>query len=232
MSLAACTRLPYELILINNASDERTTRYVEDRVDHLQNVKYVKNDANLGFTVAANQGTRIASGDIVVQLNSDTVLTSGWLSALVEAFRWDERIGIVGPKILFPGTDVIHTIGGMVHTKRRCHLPPGRDLHKSDPRFARPMDCQYIEGSCMAIARKVIEKIGLFDEVYSPGFYEDVDYCFQAREAGFRTIYTPHAEIYHYGGTTFQKESTRATLPKGGDNEKIFRERWGERLPE
>ena len=89
-----------------------------------------------------------------------------------------------------------------------------------------PEDRQYVEGSCMLITREVIHSIGLFDEVYAPGYYEDADYCFRAREYGFRTVYSPFSEVYHFAGVTADMPEVKAMLRQRRGQERTFRTRW------
>jgi len=195
-------------------------------------LRVIANDENLGFTKAANQGMKASTGKYVVLLNNDTTVTPGWLTGLIMIAESDDRIGIVGPKTLNPETGRVHSIGGVVFYKDHVELPPGKDCEREDPRFAQSFDCQYIEGSCMLIKRRVIEEIGCLDEAFSPGYYEDSDYCFRAREAGFRCVYSPYSEIYHYSTVTAQAvEREGVSLKEAARrNERIFRERWAHRF--
>ena len=165
-------------------------------------------------------------------LNNDTLVTEGWLSGLLLTADGDKAIGIVGPRILDPRTDLIRCIGGLVFHTTRVEAPPGQGCAKDDPRFAESFDCQYVEGSCMLIKRHVLEVIGYLDEIFSPGYYEDVDYCFRAREAGFRVVYSPHSEIYHHVNVTANamRREGPSLSQAACRNDRIFRERWGHRF--
>ena len=231
-SLRECTDYPYRLIVVDNACRDETPELLRTLADEGLALEVITNSENLGFTKAANQGLRASRGRYVVLLNNDTTLTRGWLTGLVMTAECDDRIGIVGPKILNPETERIHSIGGLLFHKARVEAPPGQDCARDDPRFAHGFDCQYVEGSCMLIKRSVLDAIGYLDEVFSPGYYEDTDYCFRAREAGFRLVYSPYAEIYHYSTVTaraVQRENPSLSAA-AQRNDRVFRARWVHRF--
>jgi len=78
----------------------------------------------------------------------------------------------------------------------------------------------------MLIKREVIQTLGVLDEAYAPAYYEDADYCFRARAHGYRTVYSPFAEIYHYAEVTAAMPEVRAVLRDKRGQEAIFRQRW------
>ncbi len=220
------TRSPYEIIVVDNGSTDGTAKHLQQRAAQGWPVRIITNGQNLGYTVAANQGMRAAEADCVVLLNNDTLVSPGWIEGMLFALSLDERVGIVGPKILRPDGSRIMATGGLTFARSGCYLPIGRDAGRHDPRFCAPEDRQYVEGSCMLITRDVIDAIGLLDEVYSPGYYEDADYCFRARQAGFRIVYSPFSEIRHYAGVTAGLPEARALLQSRGGQEATFRRRW------
>ncbi|MFV1991084.1 MAG: glycosyltransferase, partial [Acidimicrobiales bacterium] len=93
----------YELILVDNASSDETQLFCGS----LQDVTALRNEQNLGFSVACNQGAAAATGEIVVFLNNDTEVHPGWLQAILVAFE-DDEVGITGSKLLFPDGRVQH----------------------------------------------------------------------------------------------------------------------------
>jgi len=231
-SVREYTEIPYRVIVIDNGSTDETPAFLQECIAAGMPIEVITNARNLGFTLAANQGLRASGGRYVVSLNNDTTVTAGWLSGLIMTAESDDSIGIVGPKILNPATGRIHCIGGLVFGKRGMGPPPGQGCERDDPAFAQSFDCQYIEGSCMLIKRRVLEAIGHFDETYAPAYYEDADYCFRAREAGFRLIYSPLSEIYHHSTVTARAvRSENSELDQAARrNDCIFRERWTHRF--
>lgn len=226
------TAFPYRVIVVDNASSDETPDLLRECAANGMPLEVITNAENLGFTKAANQGMRASRGRYTILLNNDTKVTAGWLTGMMMTAESDDRIGIVGPKILNPETERIHSIGGLLFYKHGVEAPPGQGCARDDPRFTRSFECQYVEGSCMLIKRTVINTIGYLDEVFSPGYYEDTDYCFRAREAGFRLVYSPYAEIYHYSTVTARAvQQETPSLPLAAQrNDRIFRARWAHRF--
>jgi len=232
-SLDEHTRAPWRLIVVDNGSSDGTGEYLAERAAEWDHMTVITNDENAGFTLAVNQGMEAADGRYVVLLNNDTTVTPGWLTGLVMLAESDDRIGLVGPKILHPETGQIRTIGGLVfHMGGKVSPPPGQDQDADDPRFAEPFECQYVEGSCMLVKRAVIDEIGVLDEVFAPAYYEDTDYCFRAREAGFRIVYSPYSEIYHHSTVTAQVVNAEdpSYAAAARRNDRIFKARWAHRF--
>ena len=232
-SLEANTRYPWRLIVVDNGSQDGTREYLADLSARWDNLTVITNERNLGFTLATNQGMRAADGRYVVLLNNDTTLTPGWLQGLVMVAESDDRIGIVGPKILHPERHNIWVIGGLVFRKGGLvDPPPGQHAERDDPSFRAPFECQYVEGSCMLVKRTVIEEVGTLDEAFAPAYYEDTDYCFRAREAGFRLVYSPYSEIYHYSMVTAKAVGAEdpSYAAAARRNDRTFKERWAHRF--
>jgi len=231
-SIAEHTRVPHETVVIDNASTDGTRDYLEQLSRNGDGITVITNQVNHGFTIAANQGMRAATGDCVVLLNNDTTVTPGWLTGLLHVAGSDDRIGIVGPRIVNPETGLVQTIGGLVFRKGGVQAPPGQGLPPDSPELQHPFEVQYVEGSCMLIKRAVIDAIGYLDETFAPAYYEDTDYCFRAREAGFRVVYSPYSEIWHHSAVTADavKHENPEFAQVAHRNDRIFKERWSHRF--
>lgn len=146
--------------------------------------RIIRNEQNLGFPKAVNQGIKAATGDIIVILNNDTLVTPGWLDRLEKHL---ETYDIVGP--------VTNSISGpqQVPFTADTFQIPAFDIIKPWHRLVF---------FCVAIKRGVIDKIGLLDEQFSPGNFEDDDYCLRAIEAGFKLGIAFDVFITHLGSAT------------------------------
>ena len=231
--VAEHTRPPYGVIVIDNGSTDGTPSLLSDLRAGGGPIEVLANPTNVGFTPAANQGLRHSDAGVVILLNNDTVVTAGWLEGLLTTAASDEAIGVVGPRLLDPRTDLLHGLGGLVFHRTGARAPVGQGAQRQDPRFAADRDCQYAEGACMLIKRRVLDTIGYLDEAFAPGYYEDVDYCFRARQAGFRVVCSGGAEVYHHVNVTANALRQRgAPLSQAAQrNDRLFRERWGHLLP-
>jgi O-antigen biosynthesis protein len=203
--LSALTNLDYPnyaILLVDNASSDDSVAFTRQQFPQ---VDIICNAENLGFSRGVNVGLQKAEGDIVVLLNNDVVVPTDWLSHLVAPFAQDETVGVVGCKLLFPD-------GAIQHAGARLNYPLAysEHFHYREPDIGQAdtaRDVDYVTGASMAIGRSVLDAIGLLDETFSPFYYEEVDYCYRARAAGFRVVYTPEATAVHYEGSSVSKVS-------------------------
>jgi GT2 family glycosyltransferase len=194
-----------EIIVVDNASTDDSIAVVQK---FLPRVQLIRNTANLGFAGGTNVGIRAATGDAIVLLNQDTVVQPGWLRAIADTFD-DATIGIVGCKSLYPDARGIQHAGGVVEpgTAQTRHIGWGEQDAGQYDSLSEP---DYVTGAAFAIRRAVVERLGGLDEKFFPVFYEEVDYCYRARRAGFRVVYQPRAVLHHHETTTFPVNYARA----------------------
>ena len=210
--------IPYEVVLVDNGSTDGT----RELLGMLEgDVKILRNESNLGFAAACNQGARLASGKYLIFLNNDTVPQPGWLSALVRSAHADATIGVVGCKLLYPGSGLIQHAGMDWADGTPDH--PFRHAAPDLPEVSTPRDLDMVTGACMLVRRELFEGLGGFDEGYRNGC-EDVDLCLSAREAGYRVRYEPASVLFHHEGTSEGRFAhVQANLIR-------LRERWGHRF--
>jgi GT2 family glycosyltransferase len=214
---------PHEVIVVDNGSTDGTVDWVVAR----DRGGLIRNRENLGFARAANQGMAAASGDTVVVLNNDTLVTKGWLAALLRALDRDPRIGIAAPMSNYvSGGQLIDPVG--------YESGPSQELEDYVAQRAEDYEgagfgVERVSGLCMAISRRLIDHIGGFDPIFAIGNYEDDDYSIRARKAGFRLWVCQDSFIHHFGSRTFTllSEDYQAMM---GENALRFCAKWG--IPE
>lgn len=194
------TSSPYELIFVDNGSKDGTVDYLRNLGDR---IILIENPHNFGFAKGCNQGVEVATGDQILFLNNDTILPPGWLEPMVEALYSNDDVGIVGPvtnyisgqqKINVPYTDI-----GDMEQFAKVHM----QKHKGDMQEVRR-----IVGFCLMAKRSLLEDIGLFDERYGLGNYEDDDLCLRAIRAGYKLLIAWGSFIHHIGHASMgQSES-------------------------
>jgi len=200
--------LSFEVIIVDNASQDSTKVEIEEYQKNIPQLRYIRNDVNLGFAKACNIGIKNSNSKYIVLLNNDTLPTALWLETLVHTLDNNSKIGIGGSFLLFPETELIQhsgiDIGSYLdvnvvkpifpfHTNQYCH----RTSISKKTSFEVPA----VTGACMILRKKMIETIGLFDENFLNGC-EDVDYCIRAKEAGFSIVMVPESIVFHYEGRT------------------------------
>jgi GT2 family glycosyltransferase len=192
-ALRAQTYPHLEIILVDNGStDESLTLTRRD----FPEVKIIELSQNLGFAGAINRGIEQAEGEIIIPLNNDTEVASGWAEALVDTLQKYHDAGIIASKILLFGRrDTLHSAGDGFGTDG---IPLNRGVwQKDEGQFDNDT---YIFGGCggaVAYRREMLEDIGLFDEDLFM-YLEDVDLNWRAQLAGYRAVFAPKAVVYHH----------------------------------
>ncbi len=186
----------YEVIVVDNGSVDGSIRLVEE---NYPNVKLIKNCENLGFSKGNNIGVRNSKGDYILILNNDTeMVDKNWLNNAVKLFESDEKIGVIGCKLLYPDGKLQHA-GGKINFLNPLfsnHISIGKNPNKAD--YNKFSEVDYVTAAAIFVKKEVIKKIGVFDEIFSPIYYEDSDFCIRARRAGYKVIYAPNIKIIHH----------------------------------
>jgi GT2 family glycosyltransferase/glycosyltransferase involved in cell wall biosynthesis len=202
-SVLADLRPDVRLVLIDDASpDPAIAEYFTEleRLAHPQLV-LLRNEHNLGFTGTANRGMRL-SGANVVLLNSDTIVTRGWLDALLHCAATDPRIGTITP---FSNNAEICSF------PRFCEdnpWPPARDAEPERAAIAAAAVPTYPDiptgvGFCLFLRRAMLDEVGTFDTAFGLGYGEENDLCVRAARAGWRNVLADNAFVVHTGGRSF-----------------------------
>ena len=197
-SVEKYTPEPYQLILVDNGSADGTVEYLEAVVAHHFSHRLICNRENLGFAKGCNQGIEEASGDYVLLLNNDTVVTEGYIEAMIECAKSDARIGIVGPMTNF--------ISGPQRVRKADYssLSKMQDYARAFSYKNRGnwFDLPRITGFAMLIKREALEEVGKFDERFGIGCSEDDDFCFRVYLTGYRAVVCGDCFIHHFGSKT------------------------------
>ena len=174
----------------------------QERLSGLDGVQVHLSNQNTGFARSVNRGLAVARpGDDLVVLNNDVIPHRNWLERLQHAAYAGERVGIVGPMLLYPDGR-IQAAG----SHRNLGAPEWFDhRYRFKPSTHGPANVSVpslgVTGACMYIRRAVIDELGPFDEGF-PMAYEDVDYCLRAWEAGWEVRYEPSARLTHLESIT------------------------------
>jgi GT2 family glycosyltransferase len=198
----------FEIIIIDNQSvEERTTRLYQ-RYASEPGIRIIQSADEFNFSRLVNLGATHARGQIFLLLNNDVeVINADWLTEMVSQVSRPE-VGVVGARLWYPNGQLQH--GGIILGMGVASHIDG--IRRNDPGyFARQhltQDFCAVTAACLAVRRDVFEKLGGFDELHLPVAFNDVDFCLRAREAGWRVIYTPHAELIHHESVTRGVEDT------------------------
>jgi len=198
---------PLEIIAVDNGSTDGTAEMLQEQRDACAaagvDYELILNDANVGAPAARNQAMARARGDYIAFLDNDVAMRDvQWLRRLRAVLDEADDIGICGPKLVFPFEPyLIECAGCDVSPSGRVHYR-GRGAPRDAPEFNERRDVQCLISAAWLMKAKLVEQIGFMDELFSPAQYEDIDYCYRARQAGHRIVYEPAAELYHFENVT------------------------------
>lgn len=182
-----------EIIVVDNNSGDRLGESLKKH----QNVRFIQNKENLGYTGGNNMGIKIAlemDVDYIYVLNPDTTIDKNCIKNLVEGMEKSDA-GIVGPKIYFAGSNTIWHAGGILDILNVIGSHRGVD-EEDKGQFNEAREVDFISGAAFFVKAEVFNSIGFFDERYFL-YYEDGDFCLRAKRAGYKVVYIPKALVYH-----------------------------------
>jgi GT2 family glycosyltransferase len=206
-STRALTYRNFEIIVVDNASHENPTETITSRFPE---VKLLINEKNLGFAGGNNAGIAIARGDYFFIVNNDTEVTESLLERLLEPFS-DNSIGVVSPKIkYFYNPDTIQYAGFTEINSFTGRNKTIGDHEKDYGQHDTPYYTAYAHGAAMFLKKEVIEKTGMFADVFFL-YYEELDWSARIRKAGFQIYYQPLAVVYHKESISTGKNSPLKT---------------------
>ncbi|MFC1848596.1 glycosyltransferase [candidate division CSSED10-310 bacterium] len=181
----------------------------------IKRVKLIKTGQNCGYAGGMNQGIKAAVEErfhYLLLLNNDTTIASDCITRLVTLLQSEPAIGIIAPLVVYhENSQQIWSTGSSLdiyrgRTHDRFHNKPISDLSPG------LKDVDVVTGCAMMIRAEVFSKIGYFDELYFT-YYEDADFCYRAREFGYRIIFTPTTTVYHHVSASSRSKSKAQHYP-------------------
>jgi GT2 family glycosyltransferase len=204
-----------EVVVIDNASTDGSAEMV--RKDFPQ-VTLIENSENRGFAAANNQGIAIAKGRYVLLLNPDTIVLDNAIDKTLSFADAHPETAVVGCRVLNPDRTLQPTcfmfpsILNMLLSATYLYklFPKSRFLGRERMTWWDRTDTRQVDavtGCFMLVRREAIERVGLLDEQFFV-YGEETDWCYRFRQAGWKVMFTPCANIIHLGGQSTQKKAT------------------------
>ena len=183
-----------EVIVVDNSSQDDSVEFIQQKYPQIKIVV----STNEGYGTGINKGFQVSRGDYLAILNLDIKFHPDWLIHLLTPFRQEKNVGITGPLLLeFDFKRIPQEI------KIPCFSKFGYPYSHTIPHLAGgqahptgPIETIWVPGAAMLIKRKLFKKINGFDPIYFL-YYEDFDFCFRARMAGYKILLAPKSAIYH-----------------------------------
>jgi GT2 family glycosyltransferase/Flp pilus assembly protein TadD len=211
----------HEILFVDNGSKDGTVKWLRRLVQENPSYKLIENGKNLGFAKGCNQGIQASSGEYILLMNNDVIVTTGWLGGMLRCLKSGPDVGIVGPMTnsisgpqKVPGADY-----GSI-TRLDEYARSFRERNEG-----RRIPAKRIVGFCMLFRRELMEKVGFLDEQFGSGNFEDDDFCLRAALEGYRNLIAGDVFIHHYGSRSFigNKIDYTDALSR---NRKIFQKKW------
>ncbi len=221
-AIADCTDCPYEIIIVDNDSNQICKAIIAEFENRHQGItRVICNDHNRGYPAACNQGLQISRGKYAVVMNNDVLVTPHWASRMSAAFSGDPRIGIVGPRTnyVFGEQLVRECVYNEITLNEWSQQWYGRHTGSRQSAFR-------LVGFLMMIRQELIKQIGGFDPIFGLGNFDDDDYCLRARLAGYRLVIANDVFVHHYGSQSFNKQPEIFSRLLE-TNKRLFAAKWG-----
>lgn len=218
----------YELLIVDHESDDPEVLNYFNEISKLGNIKIIGFKGAFNFSAMNNMAEKKTNGEILCLLNNDTeVISNNWLDEMVGHLLQD-KVGVVGAKLLFPNNLVQH--GGDTVGPGGCanHLHSLIDKH--DPGYCNraivAQELSAVTAACLITWKEIYRDLGGFNEKRLKVAFNDVDYCLRVREAGYKIIWTPHAELYHHESMTRGQDVSLMKIWHANNEAKYMRKKW------
>ncbi|MCK4913148.1 MAG: glycosyltransferase family 2 protein [Planctomycetes bacterium] len=216
-------RLKFEVIVIDNASTDGSTAMVKNQFPQ---VVLLENSGNRGFAAANNQGIAIAKGRYILLLNSDTIILENAIRKTISFADVHPEAAVVGCRVLSPDRTLQPTcfmfpsICNMVLSSTYIYkiFPRNRFFGRERMSWWDRCDEREVDvvtGCFMLVRREAIEQVGLMDEQFFV-YGEETDWCYRFKQAGWKNIFIPNAQIIHLGGASSKRVATEMALQLRG----------------
>ncbi|MCF2146678.1 glycosyltransferase family 2 protein [Desmonostoc muscorum LEGE 12446] len=205
----------YEIIVVDNASSDSSVELITHKFPE---VHLLRQTENRGFGAGNNAGAKVASGEFLFLLNTDTVLTSNILPHLIELMQADPQVGIIGPKLLNRDGSLQISVSPALGIKGEYQA---RNMHRDylnnseqnliEQRFQEIQEVDIIVGAAFFIRSSLFHELGGFDEKFFM-YFEESDLCQRAQYQGYKIIYTPHVSLIHLQGYSIEKAANKMAI--------------------
>jgi len=218
--LLAYNKASFEVILVDDGSTDETAE-IESIVS---GITVIRNTRAQRFIRACNSGAAKARGKYVALLNNDVEVTSGWIDNLIEAFGRFGNVGLVGSKLLYPN-GMLQDAGGIIWGSGNP-WNYGNKQNPWDPRFCYARQADYLSGAALMTTREIWDEVGGLSSYLEPMYFEDTDFSFKVRAAGYTTWFVPSSVVYHYEGMTSGTDVTSGFKRFQEINRPKFKRQW------
>lgn len=232
-SVVKSTSYPnYEILILDNQSNEHDTLEYLATIKTRPNIRVLPYNKAFNYSAINNFGVQHAKGSILCLLNDDTeVISPDWLTTMVSHSLRPE-IGCVGAKLLYTDGKIQHggVILGIGGVAGHAHKYAERHEYGYFGRLFLTQNYSAVTGACLVVRKAIYEEIGGLNEVNLPISFNDVDFCLNVRQAGYRNVWTPLAELYHHESKSRGFDDTLKKQQRAASEACYMKEKWGDEL--
>lgn len=222
----------YKIYIIDNQSCKRETQEWFDTISKNGNAEIIKYDFPFNYSAMNNYAVERASGELICLLNNDVeVINSDWLTELVsQALR--PGVGCVGAKLYYPNNTIQHAgvvlgVGGVAGHSHKCF---DRNDNGYFSRLKIIQNVSAVTAACLLVKKSVYNEVGGLNESELRVAFNDVDFCLKVMESGYRNVWTPYSELYHYESLTRGAEDTPDKVARFNREVEYMKGRWKQLL--
>jgi glycosyltransferase involved in cell wall biosynthesis len=222
----------YEILIVDNGSDDPATLRYLDELRGKTRVRVVRDDRPFNYSALNNAAVKLAQGEVLGLLNNDLeVISPEWLSEMV-SIALQPGVGAVGARLWYPNDTLQHggVLLGVGGVANHAHLKILRGMHGYFSRASLIQSFSAVTAACLVIRKAIYEQVGGLNETDLQVAFNDVDFCLRAREAGYRNVWTPYAELYHHESATRGYEDTPEKQARFAKEVQYMKQSWGDTL--
>lgn len=222
----------FEILILDHNSDEKKLLDYFTKIKKISKIRILKMAGEFNYSRINNHGVKEAKGEILLFLNNDIeIINSSWLSEMVSQVLREE-IGCVGAKLLYPNDTVQHGgviigLGGVAGHSHK-HFPMNHPGYKH--RLQLVQNFLAVTAACLAVRKKIFDKVGGFNEKDLKVAFNDVDLCLKIAEKGYRNLWTPHAVLIHHESASRGKDTVPDKIERFKKEISYMKKRWKQRL--
>ncbi|RMN51758.1 Glycosyl transferase, group 2 protein [Pseudomonas syringae pv. apii] len=222
----------YEIILIDNGSDDPQSLEYFAQLDLEENIRVLRDDGPFNYSALNNAAVRIANGELIGFINNDIeVISPEWLSEMV-SIALQPKVGAVGARLWYPDNTLQHGgvivgLGGVAGHSHK-YLPKGAPGYFCRAELIQEFSA--VTAACLIVKKSIVDEVGGLDEENLKVTFNDVDFCLRVQEAGYLNVWTPFAELYHHESATRGHEDTPQKQQRFSQEVQYMKSRWPQML--
>lgn len=223
----------FEIIIVDNGSDDPgVLSYLDALIKNKPFIRVLRDEGPFNYSALNNRAAAIAKGEYIALINNDIeVISPGWLTEMV-CLAAQPGVGAVGARLLYGNTSLQHggVILGIGGVAGHAHKHFSRKNAGYMGRAKLLQTVSAVTAACLVVKKQIFDQIGGLDEQSLKVAFNDIDFCLRLREAGYRNIWTPHAELFHHESVSRGSDAAPDKRRRITQEFEYMRASWGELL--